>query len=209
MGGSGSGNYGGRPVVEQGLTLDIYRLIRQGTFRKGCKCTGTLTWSDPYSDGEIARIGYEASMGEEDGWVRLQYVTTSYSSGEKRQHDYRVHLRTTEQPLGGRRWWFMCPHRGELVSKLHKPNGGGIFASRKAHRLAYRSQRVTPYDRAINRAFKLRRRLGSEEGIGEYIHKPKGMRWATFDRKMAQLESVERVVNARLGVFIARLGFPI
>jgi hypothetical protein len=209
MGGSGSGNYGGRPIVEQGLTLDINSLIRQGSFRKGCKCTGTLTWNDPYSDGAIATIGYEAFMGQEDGSVRLTYTTTDYWSGEKRQHDYRLQLTTTEQPFGGRRWWWICPKLGRVVSKLHKPNGGGVFASRKAHRLAYRSQRVTPYDRAINRAFKLRRRLGSEEGIGEYILKPKGMRWATFDRKMAQIEAVEQVVNARLGVFIARIGFPI
>lgn len=68
-----------------------------------------------------------------------------------------------------------------LVSKLYKPAGGGTFASRKAHRLAYRSQRQSPYDRAISQAFKRRRRLGADGGIGDPIDKPYGMRWATFD----------------------------
>jgi hypothetical protein len=36
------------------------------------------------------------------------------------------------------------------------PSGAGSFASRCAHRLGYRSQRQSSYDRAINQAFKLR-----------------------------------------------------
>ena len=52
------------------------------------------------------------------------------------------------------------------MSKLYKPAGNGIFASRKAHRLAYRCQRQSPYDRAISQAFKHRQRLGADGGIG-------------------------------------------
>jgi hypothetical protein len=137
-------------------------------------------------------------MGDESGWVRLRYTTTNHWSGEKTHHDYRVELTTTRQPLGGRRWWWICPRRGDLVAKLYKPTSAGLFASRKAHRLAYRSQRQSPHDRPISQAFKLRRRLGSTAGIGDYIEKPKGMRWATFDRKMEQVEAAEAVCNAYL-----------
>jgi hypothetical protein len=35
MGGIGSGNHGGRPTVEDGLVLDLNRLIRQRIFRPG------------------------------------------------------------------------------------------------------------------------------------------------------------------------------
>jgi hypothetical protein len=31
MGGTGSGNYGGRPTVEAALKLDLYHLIRTGS----------------------------------------------------------------------------------------------------------------------------------------------------------------------------------
>jgi hypothetical protein len=87
------------------------------------------------------------------------------------------------------------------------PAGGGIFASRKAHRLAYRSQRQSPYDRAISQAFKRRRRLGADGGLGDPIDKPKGMRWATFDRKMDQVDAAEAVCDARLLRFVQKLSW--
>jgi hypothetical protein len=141
-------------------------------------------------------------MGDERGWVRLYYTTTNHWTGEKTHHDYTVELVTPPQPFGGRRWWWVCPRRGDLVSKLYKPSGSTIFASRKAHRLAYRSQCQSPYDRAISQAFKLRRRLGADGGIGDPINKPKGMRWTTFDRKMQQIEATEAVCNAHLLRFV-------
>ncbi len=91
------------------------------------------------------------------------------------------------------------------MAKLYQPSGSGIFASRKAHGIAYRSQRQSPHDRAISQAFKRRRRLGSTTGIGSYVEKPKGMRWATFDREMRRLEQVEGVVDAHMWTLVTRL----
>jgi hypothetical protein len=205
MGGIGSGNHGGKPTVEDGLVLDINRLIRQGTFKPGRAWGGSIVWSEVHSGRQTASIGYEAHMGEEYGWARLSYTTTDYWSGEKTKHDYRIELVTTPQPFGGRRWWWVCPRRGDLVSKLYKPNGGGIFASRKAHRIAYRSQRESPRDRAIGRAFKLRRRLGSSGGIGAYIPKPKGMRWKTYDHEMERISRAEATVTAHTWMLLKSL----
>jgi hypothetical protein len=47
--------------------------------------------------------------------------------------------------------------------------------------------------------------LGADSGIRDPIDKPKGMRWATFDRKMDQLEAAEGVCNARLLRFVQKL----
>jgi IS6 family transposase len=120
-------------------------------------------------------------------------------TGEKHHHDYVVQLVTTPQPFGGRRWWFVCPRRGDLVAKLYKPNGAGRFASRRAYRLAYRCQREMPRDRALGRAFKLRRRLGLKGGIGDVIDKPKGMRW------MTKVGAAERAVNAHAWMLVQSL----
>jgi hypothetical protein len=207
MGGIGSGNHGGRPTVEDGLVLDLNRLIRQRIFRPG-GWAGSIVWSEVYSGRETARIGYECFMGQESGHVRLRYTVTNSWTNEKHHHDYVVQLVTIPQPFGGRRWWFVCPKRGDLVSKLYKPNGAGRFASQRVYRLAYRSQRQSPYDRALDRAFKLRRRLGSKDGIGDFIEKPKGMRWATFDREMERIETAEAVCNAHLLRFVQKLGRP-
>ncbi len=205
MGGTGSCNSGGRPTIEAALKLDLYHLIRTGSFKTGATVTGSPAWTDGYTGEQTASIGYKAHMTEERGWVRLTYATMNHWTSQTTQHDYTVELTTTLQPLGGRRRWWVCPHRGDLVSKLYKPVGNGIFASRKAHRLAYRCQRQSPYDRAISQAFKRRHRLGADGGIGDPIDKPKGMRWATFDRKMSQVEVAEAVCNARLLRFVQKL----
>jgi hypothetical protein len=152
-----------------------------------------------------SRDGAGAHMARECGYVHLRYTATDYWSGEKRHHDYPLEMATTPQPFGDRRWWWICPRRDDLVSKLYMPAGVTTFASRKCFRSAYRSQRQSPYNRALSRAFKLSRRLGSTGGIGDYIEKPKGMRWATFDRKMDQLEQVEAPVDAHMWLLLQRL----
>jgi hypothetical protein len=197
MGGYGSGNHGGKPTVEDGLVLDLNRLIRQGYFRPGT-WRGSIIWREIYSGDETARIGYEAHMGTEYGWVRLIYTITDRRTGETRHYDHEIALATTPQPFGGRRWWWICPQSGKRVAKLYKPDGAETFASRQAYRLAYRSQRENPIDRARERAFKLRRRLGSKGGFDDFIPKPKGMRWATFDRRLAQVWAAEAACNARI-----------
>jgi hypothetical protein len=77
------------------------------------------------------------------------------------------------------------------------PTAAGSSA-RAQPKLAYRSQRQSPHDRALSQAFKHRRRLGSTASIGDPIDKLKDMRWATFDRKMEQIEAAEAVCNAHL-----------
>jgi hypothetical protein len=117
-----------------------------------------LRWSIVGTGEEIASIGFEARLGEKDGYVRLHWTSTNRWSGEKRQCENRIELATRAQPLGGRRWWFVCPHTGQLAERLHLPSGAYIFACRKAYRLAYRSQRETPRDRALSVRIKIERR---------------------------------------------------
>ena len=132
------------------------------------------------------------------------YTTTGWD-GERREADYWIQLETTPQPFGGRRWWFVCPRTGRRAAKLYLPNGAVTFASRQAYRLAYRCQREQPHDRALRRAFKLRGKLGADGGIGDYIPKPKWMRWRTFDRAMARIERAEGVVDAHTALLFDRV----
>jgi hypothetical protein len=140
-------------------------------------------------------------MHQESGRVRLKYTTTRWD-GERRESDYWISLETTPQPFGGRRWWFVCPRTGRRAGKLYLPNGAFIFAARqaqaRAYRLADRSQREAPHDRALRRAFKLRGKLGADGGIGDYVPKPKWMRWRTYDRKLEEIFAAEEVVDAHL-----------
>jgi hypothetical protein len=60
-------------------------------------------------------------------------------------------------------------------------------------------------DWGISQAFERRQHLGADGGIGNPIDRPKGMRWATFDRKMEQVEAAEAVVNGRLLLLVQKL----
>jgi hypothetical protein len=161
-------------------------------------------WTNTTTGERVGSIGYEAHLSQDSGRVRLKYTTTR-RDGERRKFDYWIELVTTPQPFGGRRWWFVCPRTGRRAAKLYLPNGAFTFASRQAYRLAYRSQRETPWDRALRRAFKLRDELGGHGGIGDYIDKPKWMRWATYDRKLEKVAAAEEVVGVHTLAFVRKL----
>jgi hypothetical protein len=205
MGGSNGGRYGDRPTVESGLTLDLYRLIRQKLFQAGHR-SGSITWTHVRTGNRAGQVGYHALMNDEDGCVRLHYITTNAYSGEKHSSEYTIGLQTTPQPFGGRRWWFVCPRSGDLVAKLHLPNGAHTFASRKAHRLGYRSQREGPRDRARSRAQDLRYKLGGSMNLMDPIPpKPKWMHWRTYDRRVAKIEAADHISNIYLWSFVQSL----
>ena len=150
-------------------------------------------------------MGFQSDLGEESGYVRLHWTSTDRRIGEARQCENRIMLTTRPQPFGGRRWFFVCPHTGENATKLHLPSGAYTFASRKAYRLGYRCQRESPRDRSLSRAFAPRGKIGGEGGIGDYILKPKGMHWRTFERAMERVNGAEEIVEAHTALLDARL----
>ena len=91
------------------------------------------------------------------------------------------------------------------MAKLYLPSGAFTFASRQAYRLAYACQREPGHERALRRAFKLRGKLGAEGRIGEYVAKPKWMRWQTYDRAMARIDKAEEAVEAHTAFLLDRL----
>ena len=204
MGGFGSGRSGGRPTVERGLTLNLYRLLRLKTIVPGESLGGSIIWTYTRTGERVASVGYEASLTADSGRVRLYYTTKTYG-GDKRDSDYWIALATTPQPFGGRRWWFQCPKTGDLVSKLYLPNGAYTFASRRGHQLGYLCQRETPRDRSLSRAFALRDKIGGEGGIGDYIPKPKGMHARTYERALERIFGAEEVVEMHSELLLDRL----
>lgn len=208
MGGYGSRRWGGRPTTDEGLALDLPRLFKQRSLVPGLALAGSLTWTNTHTGAHVGSLGYGSDLGAECGRMRLSY-TTSSRDGDKHVLDYWIELVTTLQPFGGRRWWFVCPKLGTRATKLYLPPGALTFASRKAYRLGYRSQRETTHDRAISRAFKLRRHLGASGGIGDPIFKPEGMRWATFERELDRICDAEAICDANLAAFARKLGLRV
>jgi hypothetical protein len=57
----------------------------------------------------------------------------------------------------------------------------------------------------LRRAFKLRRRLGDDGGIGDCVPKPRWMRWPTYERKIKQIAAAEGVVDSHLLTVVREL----
>lgn len=205
MGGYGSGRSGGRPTVEDCLTLDLRGLFKSGWLKPGARVSGTMRWTLVKAGREIASIGFELDLGVDGGRIRLHWTSNDRWSGETRKCENRITLITRPQPLGGRRWLFICPRTGESVAKLHLPSGAYTFASQKAYRLGYRSQRETPRDRSLSRAFALRAKIGGKGGIGDYIFKPKGMHRRTFERAMERVYRAEEIVDWHADLLLRQL----
>ena len=194
MGGSGSGTWyrwSKKTVVEDGLTLDLLKLVREKAIIPGKHVRGSLTWWNNHIDEERASIGYEADLIDPyAAWVRLHYRR------DGTPEDYKVRLTVTYPHYGGIRWWFVCPANGSRTAKLHLPPGGNLFASRAAYRLGYNSQQESPMFRYLSQAQAIRRRLGGSTCIDEWFpRKPKGMHWKTYEKLQAKCERYERRCN--------------
>ena len=197
MGGFGSGRYGHITTtkVDEGLKLDINKLKRDGLIGLNSSRSGTLTWTRVGTGEETGSIGYEVNtLDLNDMWMRVHYTHKSYWDDEPNIMDYKIKLETTQPNYGGKRLWFTCPLTHERVGVLYSPPGSKWFASRHAYNLKYQSQSRSAHDRAIDKMWKLKDRLGGHE----YWRKPKGMHWSTYERQMKKVRQAEDVCNGHL-----------
>lgn len=194
MGGLGSGRQGGRVTVESALQLDIDALIRARAILPGAHVGGRLKFQ--FYDDELD-VEFEALARDPgNAWLRLRYVICDDWTGEQHRIDDKIYLAASRPSFGGLRWWFVCPNENRRVRKLYLPLGLRRFRSRHAYRLAYASQRETERHRALRRAHKLCRRLGGDPADDCYPEKPSRMRWATYNRILEQLVTVDRVADS-------------
>lgn len=180
MGGYGSGGWNatGRPTTAEKLVLSVNVMLRDGCLAPGA--SACMTWT---RDGEeFAKIGTAAAA---DG------VVLSYEANGTPCED-RVGLEWKPCHFGGRRPYFQCPSCGRRAEKLYGPR----FKCRKCANVVYPCQRESGYHRSSRRADRLRMKLGGASGITDQIpEKPKWMRWATYDRLVAEIDKAEAMAD--------------
>ena len=196
----------GRPrvkeTVESYRTLNITSLKRDSMLKPGAR----FEWGWWRQSEKVASIGVTI---ESRYSLRLRYQSRSYNS-EPIQHDYPVAIAWTACHLGGERPWFCCPNCGRRVLKLY---GGTRFICRHCLRLNYACQQASKRDRALDRAWTLRRKLGCDDGPfdypAEYIQRPKGMHRKTFARRIEQLTRIEEQAMGDMVTALQNLGVRI
>lgn len=186
MGGSNSGRWCGRPTIERTASYVLPASAIKGIphdFR------GILSAHCTFGDGFSIKLRPDAA-GPGSTFFEFEHPIRAE---DERVISYRVHLTQTRTRFGGQRWWWLCPRTGRRVFKLYLPLGGWQFWSRHAYCLGYACQRESRSDRLMRRARKLHRALGGDgEALGqEAPPKPKGMRWRTYERKVAAWVAAE------------------
>jgi hypothetical protein len=88
-----------------------------------------------------------------------------------------------------RLWQALCPRTAYRASKLYLPPGAKRFASRRAFRLGYTSERGGSIDRSHHRQSRIYERLGETYRCYEQAppKRPKGMHHRTYERLVAKL----------------------
>lgn len=178
----------GRPREKE--TTDNYRTLSISSLKRDSQLQSgkAFDWAWWRRGEQVASIGITI---ESRYSLRLRYQSRRQNS-EPVQHDYPVAITWTACHLGGERPWFRCPDCGQRVLKLY---GGARFICRNCLRLNYTCQQTSKRNRALDRAWKLRHKLGCDYGPfdypAEYIQRPKGMHRKTFARRIELLMRVE------------------
>jgi hypothetical protein len=191
MGGFGSGPYGysSAATCESAHSIDLAWLRRRGMLEPGRY--STITWS---MGGK--RTGAISLVAQANG-VRLVYGKTDVN--ELVPYGYSATM------FGGRRQWLMCLKCGRRCRRIF---GGRYFRCRQCYGLVYASTREPPHQRAIDRADRLRKRVGGGRGAfdGEdFPPKPPRMRWTTYHHLERQYEQLQGQGLAAMAGFLDRL----
>lgn len=193
-------------TTDDGLRFAMYNLQRWHNLNSGWS-TGlqTSTWRQR---GEvIGTLNYQVVMSDERPYIRLTY------NWRDKPQDYKIYFTFTTPRYGGKRWWFLCPITGARCAVLYSPAGQPYFASRKAFKLKYESQKESRMARFQRRYHKLSKRYGADDYGDGWFLRPKGMHLKTYYRRLRELDFWNSRVEAEfmcwgrghLGVDLERL----
>jgi hypothetical protein len=140
------------------------------------------------STGKIPAVTWNTPNGLDELGVVAQPRGVLFVRRDEQGHLGKLFVPFTFTPtkFGGWRAWFRCPGCGQGCRVLYGVNS---LRCRKCRRLKYQSQYEMPAFRLLERARKIRRRLGApgEWGsTGPLPPKPRYMRWRRY-RRLEQL----------------------
>jgi hypothetical protein len=182
-----------RLTLESGPKLDLAKLIPGGAGKPGAHIQCVLT----YGSGETLRA--DLKFREHGGLLDLSHQGAQQTFS----------LMSSPRHFGGLQWYAVCPRTSRWVRVLYRPLGATYFASRHAwgRRAAYASQFLDPIGRAWRTKAKVKAALlgGEDPDEWDLPPRPKGMRWATYEKWEAKYDAAEERLDAQLVMAAARL----
>lgn len=200
MGSASSGRRGGKPLIEDCQTIDLAAFTKAGAIREGWCISGKIEW--PSQGLIVGDMAYRLDLRDPDA-ASLSLTYRLAANGQTMRQVIR--LASTAQPLGGKRWWLLCPVTGQRARTLHLAPSQSRFASRGALGLAYRVERLAHDDRPFQKLFRVQRRLGNQQGLLAGLHRPRGMWRRTFAKHLGRIAEIDQ---ACAGALFALAGMP-
>ena len=111
--------------------------------------------------------------------------------------DTRLETTWTITNFGGQRQWLLCPSCERRCAIIYRADSTPRWGCRLCLKGRYRSEQMSPKDRRLHAAFKVRERLGQTKGgiVARFPPKPKGMRWRTYeDIRFAALQNESKIL---------------
>ena len=157
------------------------------------------------STGKIPAVTWNTPNGLDELGVVAQPRGVLFVRRDEQGHLGKLFVPFTFTPtkFGGWRAWFWCPGCGQGCRVLYGVNS---LRCRKCRRLKYQSQYEMPAFRLLERARKIRRRLGApgEWGsTGPLPPKPRYMRWRRYRRLEQLVWRLEAAGWAAMSVHVA------
>lgn len=192
----------GKRLVEDCLILDLAWLMRLGSIRTGLSGSGEMAWS--IDNQKLGAVHFRLDLRTaEQARLTLSYALTN-ADGTLQAKKQIIALQPTKQHFGGLRWWMLCPVTGKRVRTMLLPPQADHFVSRSAFGTAYRSERLTRFDRPFAKLFRVQRLLGGQQGLGAELKRPKGMWKRSFARHIDQLAQHDAACARQIGALIDR-----
>ena len=183
MGGYGSGRRTDRPSTDECIRINLAEMKRWGMLQRHCMNRRERVWS---MDGEVvARLAIVSDTDCLEPCPCLKITGTAFG----RRIDCLVWLEAVDLPLGGERWYALCPKAGRRCAVLILPPGALHFASVKGWRIPYGSQRECVVHRAYRAIDKANKR---RKALSKYARNP------TKDRLWSRIAAKHQVVDNEL-----------
>ena len=184
MGSLLSGRRNGQPSSDDCVSLKLPDLRRRGLLKRGHIATWRRHWLD--ADGSELEFVITADLRECQPRPRLLIACASL------QVSQAITLEAMAQPLGGERWFALCPRSGARCLALYLAPGEHEFASLRGLGLLHGSQREQPRWRVLRALDRARER---KAGLSRYARRP------TRGRIEGQLREVEMRAHALAAEF--------
>lgn len=163
MGGINSGRRAVTPHTDQCLRLSLTDLRRDGALKRHVWARRERQWTRSRDNHVVAAVAIIADID------CLQPGLSIYIEGHAwgRPIDQVIEVVAQPQPLGGERFYALCPLTGERCTVLILPPGETVFASVRGWGVPYASTR----EREVSRAVRTMRKIEGQK-LSKYARKP-------------------------------------